>query len=170
MTSERVDQEEWPYRIVRLTARASGLLFAASEATDAFGAPARPVARRLYVAFAAAHGVHFVAVTRYAAITGGRNLFPGGRHLGDVGGWPTVLPIYGLFVGLVALGGVNFTTYQPPRRAITVAGHVATELIGALFIGTYLGQTARSPWFAVPAATIGASVAARLFSVLRRHR
>ena len=31
-----------------------------------------------------------------------------------------------------------------------VAGRAATGLIGAMFVGTYLGQLSQSRWYAVP--------------------
>lgn len=43
---------------------------------------------------AAASAAHFVAVSRFAHATNGGNLFPGGRSLDDMGGWPTVLAVY----------------------------------------------------------------------------
>ena len=87
------------HQVVRLTARASALLFAAAQGSSALK-PAQRASRPLYVAFMVAHAVHIVAVTRYAVRTGGRNLFPGGRSLQDVGGWRTVAGIYGAFAGL----------------------------------------------------------------------
>ena len=101
-------------RTVRLTARASGLLFAGALATRAARPGRDKTAQQLYIAFAATHLVHFAVVARYAMATGGRNLFPGGRHLDDVGGWPTVLTIYALFGGLVVTG----------REAVGSAGAV----------------------------------------------
>jgi hypothetical protein len=156
-------------RGLRLTARISALLFGASMATGAVGGPASPASRRLYLGFVAAHGVHFAVVARFAVITGGRNLFPGGRHLGDVGGWPTMLLIYALFAALVATGHLSFAAHRP-GRALTTAGHLATGLIGILFAGTYVGQLTRSRWFAVPAATIAASVTMRLVGAAREDR
>ena len=73
------------YRAVQLTARTSALLFAAAQATSALGPRAAQASRTLYVAFMAAHAVHFAVVARYAVVNGGRDLFPGGRSLHDVG-------------------------------------------------------------------------------------
>ena len=47
-----------------------------------------------------------------------------------------------------------------PRRV--VAGRAAVGLIGAMFVGTYLGQLKRSRWVALPATLIGAAVTARI--------
>ena len=88
------------YRAVQLTARSSALLFAAAQATSALGPRAGRAPRLLYLAFMAAHAVHFAVVARYAVVNNGRDLFPGGRSLHDVGGWPTVAGIYTFFAGL----------------------------------------------------------------------
>jgi len=91
------------HRVVRLTARTSALLFAAAQMTSALRS-AKPASRPLYAAFLAAHGAHFVAVTRYAVLTGGQHLFPGGRSLADVGGWPAMAGIFVAFSGLAVTG------------------------------------------------------------------
>jgi hypothetical protein len=85
-----------------------------------------------------AHAAHFAAVTRYAVRTGGQNLFPGGRSMQDVGGWPTVLGIYALFAGLAVIGRAAETA-SPTDRSRTL-GKAANTVIGAMFVGTYLGQ------------------------------
>ena len=58
----------------------------------------------LYLGFMAAHAAHFTLVARYAMVTGGQGLFPGGRSMNDVGGWPTVASIYTFFAGLAFTG------------------------------------------------------------------
>ena len=85
---------------VRLTARASALLFAAAQAAPALGSNIGRASRPLYLGFIAAHATHFTLVARYAHVNGVRNLFPGGRNMNEVGGWPTVLTLYALFAGL----------------------------------------------------------------------
>jgi len=151
-----------------LTARTSALLFAAAQATQAAGLiePRRQrVARAwrpLYVGFMAAHALHFAAVARYAKITGGRALFPGGINLKDVGGWPTVAGIYTFFAGLALTGLAAGASPVTDRHSVRVAGHIATGVIGAMFIGTYLGQLPRSGWSALPAAIVSAAVVANL--------
>ena len=153
-------------RTVRLTARASGLLFAGALATRAARPGRDKTAQQLYIAFAATHLVHFAVVARYAMATGGRNLFPGWRHLDDVGGWPTVLTIYALFGGLVVTGREAVGSAGPGGRTATM-GYAASGLIGTMFVGTYLGQLRRSYWFAVPATVVGAAVTARLVTAYR---
>jgi uncharacterized membrane protein YeaQ/YmgE (transglycosylase-associated protein family) len=152
------------YRAVRLTARSSALLFAASQATQALGPGAAPAWRPLYLSFMAAHATHFAVVARYAKITGGRALFPGGRNLSDVGGWPTVATIYTLFAGLAATGWAAGASPSRDRRGLGIAGRIATGTIGAMFTGTYLGQLPRSGWNAVPAVIVAAAVLASLLS------
>lgn len=152
------------YRTVRVTARTSALLFAAAQAAAARGRPGH-AAGRLYLGFMAAHAVHFAAVTRYARMIGGRNLFPGGRSLSDVGGWRTVAGIYGAFAGLAVSGwaaGVPAITRRAPR--VRVAGGITTKIIATMFVGTYLGQLRRSPFYAVPAALVAAATLARSVS------
>ena len=151
------------YRAVRLTARTSALLFAAAQAVSARGPAARPPGRPLYLGFLAAHGVHFAAVTRYARVTGGQNLFPGGRSLSEVGGWRTVLGIFAAFAALAGAGWFGdgaAVTERAPRAAL--AGTVARRIIATMFVGTYLGQLPRSPFYAVPAALVAAATLARV--------
>ena len=145
------------HRYVRLTARSSALLFAAAQATSALGQRAGWAWRPLYLGFMAAHATHFTVVVRYARVTGGRSLFPGGRNMNDVGGWPTVAAIYTFFAGLVMTGwaaGIPAATGKPWMRMV---GRVATGLIGVMFVGTYVGQLSQSRWYAVPAALVGAA-------------
>ena len=152
------------YRAVRLTARSSAMLFAAAQATQALGPRAAQAWRPLYLGFMAAHATHFTVVARYAKITGGRDLFPGGRNLTDAGGWPTVAAIYTLFAGLAATGWAAGASWSTSRRGLGLAGRAATGLIGAMFAGTYLGQLPRSGWNAVPAAIVASAVLARLLT------
>ena len=158
------------YRAVRLTARTSALLFAGSQATAAMGPHQRRAARALYLAFMAAHAVHFTVVVRYAVVNGGRDLFPGGRSLKDVGGWATVAGIYSLFSGLAIAGLPTGTPRAGGRPAVRAIGRGATWLIAAMFIGVYLGQLPRSRWYAVPATVLaGAATASSLAQRARQN-
>jgi hypothetical protein len=150
------------HRAVRLTARSSAVLFASAQATQALSPTATRTWRSLYMGFMAAHATHFVIVARYAKATGGRALFPGARNLDDVGGWPTVAAIYALFSGLALTGWAAGGPSRAKRRGARIAGRVAIEVIGAMFVGTYLGQVPRSAWNAVPATMVGAAVLANL--------
>ncbi len=144
------------HKYVRLTARSSALLFAAAQSTSALGQCAVWARRPLYLGFMAAHAAHFAVVARYAKVTGGRGLFPGGRNMNEVGGWPTVAGIYTFFAGLVLTGWAAGAPAARTRPAMRMAGRVATGLIGAMFVGTYVGQLSQSRWYAVPAAFVGA--------------
>jgi hypothetical protein len=128
------------HRAVRLTARTSAILFSAAQATHALGPRGARAWRPLYLGFMAAHAAHFAVVARYAKITRGRALFPGGRNLNDVGGWPTVAAIYTIFAGLAATGWAAGASQAPSRRGVRIAGRVASVIIAAMFAGTYLGQ------------------------------
>jgi hypothetical protein len=128
------------YRAVRLTARTSALLFSAAQATHVLRPRAGRAWRLLYIGFMASHAAHFTVVARYGKITGGRALFPGGRNLNDVGGWPTVAAIYTLFAGIAATGWAAGASPARSRRGVRIAGRVANVIIGAMFAGTYLGQ------------------------------
>jgi hypothetical protein len=154
------------HHYVRLTARSSAIFFAAAQATSAFGQRAAWAWRPLYVGFMAAHATHFAVVARYAKVTGGRGLFPGGRSLNHVGGWPTVAGIYTFFAGLAVTGWAAGTPAATGRPGMRVAGRAATGLIGAMFVGTYLGQLSQSRWYAVPATLVGT---AGIANVLARH-
>jgi uncharacterized membrane protein YeaQ/YmgE (transglycosylase-associated protein family) len=158
------------YRAVRLTARASALLFAAAQASQAMGSRAAVARQPLYLAFMTAHATHFAVVARYAKATGGRGLFPGGRNLQDVGGWLTVAAIYTFFAGLAGTGWAAGTPAVRNTPGLGIAGHVATTIIGAMFTGTYLGQLPRSTWYAVPAAVVGAAVLANLRTRIHPRR
>jgi hypothetical protein len=153
------------HNYVRLTARSSALLFAAAQATSALGERAAWASKPLYVGFMTAHAAHFTVVARYAKVTGGRGLFPGGRSMNQVGGWPTVAGIYTLFAGLV-FAGWGGTPAARAKPAMRIAGRAATGLIGAMFVGTYFGQLSQSKWYAVPAVLVGT---AEIASVLARR-
>lgn len=156
------------YRAVRLTARASAMLFAAAKATSAIGPPLSHASRPFYVAFLTAHAVHFTVVARYAVVNGGRDLFPGGRSLRDVGGWRTMVGIYSLFAGLAVTGWVTDSPLVAKRSPWHAIGHGATWAMATMFVGVYLGQFPRSRWYAVPATAVaGAMVADGLARRLR---
>lgn len=150
------------YRAVQLTARTSALLFAAAQASSALGPRTGRSAGRLYLAFMAAHAVHFTVVARYAVANGGRDMFPGGRSMHDVGGWATVAAIYSLFAGLAVTGWTTSDPRAARTPALRLTGQAATGLMAAMFVGVYLGQLRRSRWYAVPATAVAGAVTARL--------
>lgn len=168
------------HRVVRLTARTSAVLFTSAQLTQALGmrGESGPTTARihhakllstrawrlLYLAFVAAHATHFAAVARFAHRTDGRALFPGGRDMKDVGGWPALLGIFGLFFALATTGwtaGRSVAWGRPVSRGI---GSTATALIGAMFASFYWGQVPQSRWYAAPGAIISAAVLANIAS------
>ena len=154
----------YAYRTVQLTARSSALLFAAAQTASALGPRTGRAPTFLYVAFMAAHAGHFIAVASYARVNGGRDLFPGGRSMNDVGGWPAVAAIYTLFSGLAVTGWAatkQRTTGQPSHR---VMGQAATWVMAAMFVGAYAGQIPRSPCYAVPATTVAGAMTANAWA------
>ena len=161
------------YRAVHLTARTSALLFAGAQAASALGPRAERASQVLYVAFMAAHAVHFSVVARYAVVNGGRDLFPGGRSLNDVGGWPTVAGIYTVVSGLAVTGWLTPAPGAAGRPKRQIVGQMATGVIAAMFVSVYLGQLRQSRWYAVPATlVVGASTAKVVAERIRlqRHR
>ncbi|HEY5788393.1 MAG TPA: hypothetical protein VIT65_26845 [Microlunatus sp.] len=149
------------HRTVRLTARTSAVLFTSAQIAQALRRPTPSAWRPLYLAFVAAHAIHFGFVARFAQRTHGQALFPGGRNMDDVGGWTTVLGIYALFLTLATVGWTAAPTDTHQGRRPGVA---ATTIIGAMFISFYLNQLPRSRWYAVPGATIAAAVLANIVS------
>jgi hypothetical protein len=94
-------------------------------------------------------------------------MFPGGRSLSNVGGWPTVLGIYSLFAGLVATGWAAGPQAGCGRPRRPVMWRSATGVIAALLVGTYPGQLTRSPWYALPATMVGAAVGGNVLAPRR---
>ena len=148
------------YRAVRLTARTSAVLFSVAQLSAGAGPRAARISRAAYLGFMAAHAVHFVVVARYAVVNQGRRLFPGGRSLSDAGGWRTVLGIFSAFAGLAVTGWVGRRPAVGVRPARRPEGRVATSVIAAMFVGTYLGQLRRSRWYALPAALVAGATTA----------
>ena len=152
------------HRAVRLSARSSAVLFTSAQLSQALRLPTPRAWRPLYVAFVAAHAIHFAFVARFAHRTQGRALFPGGRNMHDVGGWPTVLGIFASFLILATLGWTAADPAHAHSGGRRRAGLAGTPLIGAMFVSFYLGQLPRSARHAAPAAVIGAAVLANVAS------
>jgi hypothetical protein len=150
------------HRTVRLTARTSAVLFTSAQIAQALRRPTPSAWRPLYLAFVAAHAVHFGFVARFAQRTRGQALFPGGRNMHDVGGWTTVLGIYALFLILATVGWM--AAPADPHQSRGPGGVAATTLIGAMFVSFYLQQISRSPRHAVPGTIIAAAVLANIAS------
>ena len=143
-------------RIVRLTARTSAMLFAGAQAASLAGRRGARASETLYQAFMVAHVVHFAAVTRYAVLTGGHDLFPGGRDLRR----------------RRRLAHRRRHLHRLRRRGHHRLGRPADHdpgepggpappawlpgrVIGTMFTGTFAGQLSRSAWYAVPTVISG---------------
>jgi hypothetical protein len=159
------------YTAVHWTARLSALLFAAALAAPLLP---RPLARRsqaLYVGFVLANSLQFLSVTWLARMTGGANLFPGGRSLADVGGWPAMFGIFGFFYALALVGFVARQRGARASSGLRAAGTFSTTFIGFMFVATYVPLVARSRWYAIPAVLVAASVLVNIMGErLRRLR
>jgi hypothetical protein len=155
---------------VHWSARLSAILFALSLA-----APVLPrfLARRsesLYLGFVAANTVQFLFVTLLALATGGANMFPGGRSVADVGGWPAVFGIFAFFYTLAFVGWVGRRAGASSR--LRTAGVLSRAFVGFMFVSTYVPLIARSAWYALPCALVAAAVVVDLtrWACARRER
>jgi hypothetical protein len=157
-------------RVVRLTARTSAMLFAGAQVAPLACRRCARVGETLYQAFMAAHVVHFASVTRYTLLTGGHDVFPGGRDLHDVGGWPTVAGIFTGFAGVATIGWVGRPITRVPPGVRTAAGAAARTVIGTLFAGTFASQIARSAWYVVPMVISGVATVLGIVGARRRLR
>jgi hypothetical protein len=146
------------YLAVHWTARLSGLLFAAALAVPALFSVSACRRDELYLAFLLALTVHFGCVTWLATANGGSNMFPGGRSVAQVGGWPVVFGIFALFHAIVVVGFAARRAKSPVRRGLRWAGTFSRGFIGLAFVGTYLPLLAQSWWYALPGALVAGAV------------
>jgi hypothetical protein len=147
------------YTAVHWTARTSGVLFALALLAPTLGLR-RPLVP--YVGFMLAHTIHFSFVVWLAVVTGGARMFPGGRDIADVGGWPAVFGVFTFFYVLASVGLLARRRGSDAGRALRLGGHFATTFLGYMFVSTYVPLITRSPWFAAPAALITIAVFADL--------
>lgn len=140
------------------TARVSAVVFALSLLVPALSPQRSAHSGWLQIAFIVAHTLHFSFVAWLARVTGGAGMFPGGRSVAEVGGWPVVLAIFVLFyaVALVALVARRTSADHPRLRT---AGKLSTAFIGGMFVATYLPLVARSGWYVLLALLVAAAVA-----------
>jgi hypothetical protein len=157
------------HRIVHWTARASAALFSAALVAPALLRSSARGSRRLYLAFVAAHTVHFSFVVWLAKARGGRDMFPGGRSIADAGGWPAVFGIFAFFYALASIGLLARSDWAQGRPAVRVAGSLATGFLGFMFASTYAPLIARSPWYALGAAVVTVAVAVDVLAPLARR-
>jgi len=141
--------------LTRITARFSATLFAA--ALFAFAARRRvsaPVAARLFVAFIAAHAVHFSIVFMLAYATGGANFRARGGYLLTIA--------VGVLFAAGAVAGFLRLRAREPTRGLRLAGGLGIGFIWFAFTETYAGRALRAPVLAIPAVVLTAAFLAFL--------
>ena len=130
--------------LVRWTARLSAALFVV--ALFAFAARRRMsshVAVRLFLAFVAAHAVHFSVVFLLAWVTDGANLRARGGYV--------LTSVVGVIFGAGAVAGILRMRSSHPTRAVRFAGALGIGFIWFAFTATYAGRALDAPVFAIPA-------------------
>jgi hypothetical protein len=126
--------------------------------------------RRAWFVYIASLTGLFAAVSAFAVAGGGENLFPGGRSLAEVGGWPSLLAIFALcyslaFVGLRAqLGG------GAASRGLQVSGLAATTMLALMYYLTYLPLVRTHSWFVVPVIALSAALGVHISRHLQSAR
>lgn len=136
------------HAIVAGTGRLSAALFAGALV----GAALAWHAVRLWLAFMAAHTIHFAAVAWFAVVNDGQNLFPGGRSLAEAGGWPALLAIAAFFYALALISLASMT--RPFARRLRMAGVLTTGIIGFMFLAVYVPMLRIAAIFVLLAAAI----------------
>jgi hypothetical protein len=153
------------YLAVHWTARLSALLFAAALLAPVLLRDDGPRRSQVpFVAFLAAHTVHFSFVLALAFETGGKKMFPGGRDIADVGGLPTVFAMFAFFYLLGTLALLQRRAGPRAGTLLRVAGRFSTVFLGYMFVTTYIPLVERSPWYALPAALIATAVVLDFFA------
>ncbi|WP_437915611.1 hypothetical protein WME73_10820 [Sorangium sp. So ce302] len=146
------------YLAVHWTARASALLFAAALVAPALFRSSGQRSQGFYLGFILAHTIHFMFVIGLVRATGGANMFPGGRSVADVGGWPAVFGIFALFYALAFIAFAARRMGTRARSTLRVAGRLSTLFLGYMFVSTYVPLVSRSRWYALPAAIVATAV------------
>ncbi|MGH6950255.1 MAG: hypothetical protein ACREH4_05255 [Vitreimonas sp.] len=144
---------------------ASGRVAAGFFVLALIGAGLRYGAGGMWLAFLASQTVHFAFVVWFVTETGGVNLFPGGRSLQDVGGWPTIFAIFALFYTLAAARLIG--AHAAANDLARLADGIGTGAIGLFFLATYIPLIARSSVFAAPVVAILAALGFFLMRSLR---
>ncbi|UVT16029.1 MAG: hypothetical protein H8K04_00200 [Nitrospira sp.] len=153
---------------VHWSARLSALLFAMALALPALTTRLSRHATALYLAFMIAHTVHFGFVVWMAHVTDGANMFPGGRSVEDVGGWPTVFAIFALFYALAFVGLAARRVGSEAGHTLRRASRVTTTCVGLLFVVTYVGLLPQSLWYAVPGVLVAIGMIIEAFAITVR--
>lgn len=149
---------------VHLTARLSALLFATALIAPVLLQQRQRLSQAPFVAFVAAHTVHFGFVIGLVLETGGEGMFPGGRDVADAGGLPAVFAIFAFFYLLAGLALVERRAGPSAGKMLHWAGRFATVFLGYMFVSTYVPLVERSPWYALPAALVATAVLVDLLS------
>lgn len=129
------------HSVVVYTARLSTTLFLAAMT----GAILRRHAVTLLSAYFAAHLIHFSAVAWFAFATNNSNIR-------DLGGWPGVLTIGGVFCVLVVCA--LFAWSGRGNRGVRITGHAGIVMIALSFLASYVPLVSRSVFFALPAVAL----------------
>ena len=152
--------------LVRLTARTSAGLFAASLLAGARRlGPPRPLARHslrrddlaAFGAWVAAHSIHFAAVARLSFVTDGQTIRAAGGYAGTLA---VGLAFYAACIAVFrvkARPGAGWATIGQRRVETWTA-----VVIWIIFFQAYALRLNRSPWFATLAVLLAAALAAFL--------
>jgi hypothetical protein len=157
------------YLALSWTARLSAVLFALSLLVPALATHRAKRWGRLQTAFIVAHTLHFACIAWLVSVSSGAGMFPGGRSVTEVGGWPVVLGIFALFYAVAFLAS-RARRADAAQTRLRTAGKLATVFIGFMFVATYLPLVTRSGWYALPALLVTAAVAADLRAPARALR
>lgn len=157
---------EEAHQIAVYTGRLSAVVFVI--ALLGAGSGRRAVAS--WLAFLAAHTVHFLAVLWFALLNSGRDLFPGGTSFEQAGGWPTVLASLAVFYSLASIVLAARRAGPAAGRYLRRAGLAATIAIGAMFLATYGPLVAQSTLFALPVAVIAGALGLHLARTIGQAR
>lgn len=152
-----------PALAAQMTGRLSALLFVTALLAPAVSGRASRRSAGFFLAFITAHTAHYAAVVWFAVANGGRDLFPGGRSLQDVGGWLTVLGLFAFFYVLAFIGLAARRAGLAAGRWLRGADRMATILIGLQFVATYAPLVTRSLWFVAPTALLFIALVAYAF-------
>lgn len=125
------------HHLVVGTGRLSAALFIVALLGAGVGFRAVP----LWLAFVAAHTIHFSFVAWLAVASEGANLR-------DIGGWPTALGVGTGFYVLAACAALAWS--GGGWRVVHGIGHAGVVLIALAFIATYVPLLATSAFFALP--------------------
>ena len=153
--------------LVRLTARASAVIFVAAlvaGAAELLASPSSSFWRRgagwkLLGALIVSHTIHFAFVAALVIETHGQNV-------ANRGGW-ILASIVGVLFYILSVGALLLRRVPPASRTIrNLAGDtVFSVFVGLAFLQTYLGRLAKSPLFALMVALLGGALLVYIIAV-----